>query len=225
MNVFVGRRVRHYRTVSFDPRRNEVLLIEQQLLTHQFQIVPTRSFRETARALHEMVVRGAGAIGATAAFGFAQGLRAFRGRDLKGFQRHTERVYRCLKAARPTAVDPVNAMDQVRAAMAQGRTVSEQQETALNAAQQFADENLAQCEAIGRHGASLIRDNMRILTHCNAGWLAFVDVGSATAPLQLAPLKVAGTFSRACATLATLKVATWRSNIATPPAMWIAFRS
>ena len=59
-----------------------------------------------------MVVRGAGAIGATAAYGLAQGARAFRGRDLARFQRHVETVYQTLKAARPTAVDPVNAMNQ-----------------------------------------------------------------------------------------------------------------
>jgi len=70
--------------------------------------------------------------------------------------------------------------------MRNGGTVEEQQTLALAAAEDFAHDNVQQCEAIGRHGASLIRNGMRILTHCNAGWLAFVDVGTATAPLYAA---------------------------------------
>src|SRR5450759_2502642 len=70
--------------------------------------------------------------------------------------------------------------------MARGRTVEEQQSLALAAAEEFAQEDVAHCKAIGRHGAKLIRQDMRILTHCNAGWLAFVDIGSATAPLYAA---------------------------------------
>ena len=117
MNVRVGRRTRHYRTVAFDASKNAVLLIEQRLLPHEFQVVAVRDFRETARAIQEMIVRGAGAIGATAAYGLAQGARAFRGKDIERFSRHVETVYRTLQAARPTAVDPVNAMNQVRRAM------------------------------------------------------------------------------------------------------------
>ncbi|MEW6302359.1 MAG: S-methyl-5-thioribose-1-phosphate isomerase [Verrucomicrobiota bacterium] len=186
MNVTVGRRTRHFRTVDFDERNNGVRLIEQRLLPHEFKIVSTRDFRETARAIRDMVVRGAGAIGATAAYGLAQGARAFRGRDLKAFQRQVETVYQTLKDARPTAVDPVNAMNDVRVKMAAGATVAEQQALALAAAREFAEEDVAHCEAIGRHGAPLIKNGMRVLTHCNAGWLAFVDVGSATAPLYAA---------------------------------------
>src|SRR2546429_6968224 len=75
MNVRVGRRTRHYRTVAFDASKNAVLLIEQRLLPHEFQVVAARDFRETARAIQDMIVRGAGAIGATAAYGLAQGAR------------------------------------------------------------------------------------------------------------------------------------------------------
>src|SRR5581483_9764554 len=104
MNVTVRGRTRHYRTVAFDAERNSVLLIEQRLLPHQFQIVATPDFRATARAIKDMVVRGAGAIGATAAYGLAQGTRSFRGGDLKTFCRHVEMIYQVLKSARPTAV-------------------------------------------------------------------------------------------------------------------------
>ena len=186
MNVTVHGRTRHYRTVTFDHARNAVLLVEQRLLPHEFKIVATRHFRETAAAIRDMIVRGAGAIGATAAYGLAQGALAFHGRDLRKFHRHVDTVYQTLKAARPTAVDPVNAMNGVRATMRAGKTVEEQQKLALAAAGEFANEDVRHCEAIGRHGAKLIRRGMKILTHCNAGWLAFVDIGTATAPMYAA---------------------------------------
>ena len=186
MNVTVNGRTRHYRTVAFDAAKNEVLLIEQRLLPHEFKIIATADFKATARAITDMIVRGAGAIGATAAYGLAQGVRAFRGSDLKRFGRHVDNVYETLKAARPTAVDPVNAMNQVRASMVAGETVAEQQALALAAAEEFANHDVQHCEAIGRHGAKLIRSGMKVLTHCNAGWLAFVDIGSATAPMYAA---------------------------------------
>ena len=186
MNVSIHGHTRHYRTVTFDAKQNAVLLIEQRLLPHTFKIVPTRDFRETALAIKDMVVRGAGAIGATAAYGLAQGARAFRGNDLKKFSAHVETVFQTLKAARPTAVDPVNAMLGLRATMRKGESVEEQQVLALAAAEEFANEDARHCEEIGEHGAKLIRNGMKVLTHCNAGWLAFVDVGSATAPMYAA---------------------------------------
>ena len=186
MNVTHRGRTTHQRTVAFDAAKNSVHLIEQRLLPHQFKIVSTRDYRATAAAIKDMVVRGAGAIGATAAYGLAQGARAFRGRDRQKFSHHVEHVFKTLKAARPTAVDPVNAMNGVCEAMLAGETVSEQQVLALAAAEEFARRNVADCAAIGRHGEPLIRHGMCVLTHCNAGWLAFVDIGSATAPMYAA---------------------------------------
>jgi S-methyl-5-thioribose-1-phosphate isomerase len=186
MNVTVRGRARHYRTVTFESRANSVQLIEQRLLPHEFKVVAATDFRATARAIREMVVRGAGAIGATAGYGLAQGARAFRGKELSRFERHVDKVFQTLKSARPTAVDPVNAMSQIRRQMEEGQTVAERQALALAGAEEFANEDVKHCEGIGRHGAPLIREGMRVLTHCNAGWLAFVDVGSATAPLYAA---------------------------------------
>ena len=186
MNVTLRGRSKPFRTVTFDVGTNTVQLIEQRLLPHEFKIVGARTFRETARAITDMVVRGAGAIGATAAYGLAQGARAFPGRDRKKFSAHIEVVFQTLAAARPTAVDPVNAMNGVRREMARGQTVAEQQSLALAAAEEFANEDVRHCAEIGRHGAKLIRNGMKILTHCNAGWLAFVDLGTATAPLYAA---------------------------------------
>ncbi|HEU0011725.1 MAG TPA: S-methyl-5-thioribose-1-phosphate isomerase [Verrucomicrobiae bacterium] len=186
MNVTVNGRRRHFRTVDFDAPGNRVLLIEQRLLPHQFRLVGTRDYRATAAAIRDMVVRGAGAIGATAAYGLAQGARVFRGSDSRNFRRHIDAVVRTLASARPTAVDPLNALMEVRARMDAGASVAEQQQLALDAAERFAEQNVEQCDAIGRHGAKLIRNGMNLLTHCNAGWLAFVDVGSATAPMYAA---------------------------------------
>jgi len=186
MNVTVRGRSRHYRTVDFDAKKNEVLLIEQRLLPHEFKVVRIPDYRATARAITDMVVRGAGAIGATAAFGFAQGARAFKGRGAKAFAKHLDRVFKTLADARPTAVDPVNAMLALREQMTAGESVAEQQALALAGARAFADEDVAHCEAIGRHGASMIPEGARVLTHCNAGWLAFVDYGTATAPIYAA---------------------------------------
>src|ERR1035438_8670724 len=164
MNVTVRGRTQPCRTVAFDRARNAVLLIEQRLLPHEFKIVATNNFRETADAIRDMVVRGAGAIGATAAYGLAQGALAFRGNNVKKFSAHVETVYQTLKAARPTAVDPVNAMNDVRVTMRDGETVAEQQSLALAAAEEFANEDMRHCEAIGKHGAKLIRNGMKILT-------------------------------------------------------------
>jgi len=183
MKVTVQGRTRHFRTVTYDAMANEVRLIEQRLLPHSFKIVATKTHTETARAISDMVVRGAGAIGATAAYGLAQGAANFHGNNMTRFKRHLQQVYQTLKAARPTAVDPVNAMYQVMRVMCNGQTVEEKQALAIAAAEEFANEDVAHCEAIGRYGARLIKDGMNVLTHCNAGWLAFVDVGSATAPM------------------------------------------
>jgi S-methyl-5-thioribose-1-phosphate isomerase len=186
MNVTIRGRTQHFRTVTFDRAANSVLLIEQRLLPHEFKIVGTKNFRETAAAIRDMIVRGAGAIGATAAYGLAQGALAFRGKDLKKFSAHIEVVYQTLKSARPTAVDPVNAMKDVRFEMARGKTVEEKKIIALAAAEEFANEDVEHCREIGRRGAKLIRNGMKILTHCNAGWLAFVDIGTVTAPMYAA---------------------------------------
>jgi len=189
MRVRVHGRTKQFRTVSFDVRSNEVVLIEQRRLPHAFEFTRTTTYKQTARAITNMTVRGAGAIGATAAYGLAQGVRSFSGKTIGAFNRHVERVYQTLAGARPTAVDLVNAMNGVRASMIGGPTIEAQQHFALKAAERFADEDVAHCEAIGRHGVKLIKNGSSVLTHCNAGWLAFVDVGSATAPMYAAQAK------------------------------------
>jgi len=186
MNVTLRGRTQHFRTVTFDAATNEVVLIEQRLLPHEFKLVRTRTFKETALAIRDMIVRGAPAIAGTAAYGLAQGARAFRGKNLPAFTAHVKQVYETIKSARPTAVDPVNAMNLVLAAMQPGEDVPTQQALALAAAEEFANQSVRECEAIGKHGAKLIRSGANVLTHCNAGWLAGVDYGMATAPMYAA---------------------------------------
>jgi methylthioribose-1-phosphate isomerase len=110
MHVKINGRRRHYRTVTFDHGRNEVSMIDQRLLPHRFRILKTKDYRETARAIRDMAVRGAGAIGAAAAYGFAQGLLDFKSSSRAAFEKRKRVVFELLKKARPTAVDPVNAM-------------------------------------------------------------------------------------------------------------------
>ena len=186
MQVLVQGQARSYRTVTYDAGSNQVQLIEQRLLPHEFRIHSCPDYELTAGAIREMIVRGAGAIGATAAFGLAQGLRAFSGKSSAEFIRHTRTVYETLESARPTAVDPVNAMRRILAAIESVESVADKQRVAAIEAAMFADDNVADCRSIGEHGCGLISDGMRILTHCNAGWLAFVDYGSATAPMYAA---------------------------------------
>src|ERR1035437_5176679 len=153
MNVTVHGRPGHFRTVTFDAEKNAVQLIEQRLLPHEFKIIATKNFRATALAITDMIVRGAGAMGATAAYSLAQGALAFRGRDLKKFSAHVPVAYQTLAAARPTAVDPINAMNDVRRKMARGENVAEQQALALAAAEEFANQDVRHCAEIGKHGA------------------------------------------------------------------------
>src|SRR3954466_2504828 len=170
MNVTLRGRTRPYRTVTYDARSNTVQLIDQRLLPHEFTVVSTSNCFETGQAIRDMLVRGAGAIGATAAYGLAQGAKAFPGEDLRTFGRYIKEVFELLKSARPTAVDPVNAMLEVLRQMKGGETVAEKQALAVAAAEEFAHEDVEHCRGIGRHGSRLIRNDSRILTHCNAGW-------------------------------------------------------
>jgi S-methyl-5-thioribose-1-phosphate isomerase len=189
MNVRIRGQSKPFRTVDFDPKRKAVILVEQRLLPHRFETISTRDYRETAGAIRDMIVRGAPAIAATAAYGLAQGALAFRGTNLERFRTHLDAVQSTLKAARPTAVDPANAMVEVRRSIDAETTVEACKRRAVEAACRFADQSVLECRAIGRHGAPLIRRAMRVLTHCNAGWLACVDIGTATAPIYAAHAK------------------------------------
>lgn len=173
------------RTVWFEAGR--VHILDQRLLPWRVEVAALGSAAEVAVAIRDMAVRGAGCIGATAGYGMA--LAAIEARDWDELQR----LAQALKATRPTAVNLAWAVDRqltaIRAAGWEARL-----EVARATAEAIADEDVAACAAIGRHGLELLRGlaarspgrPLNLLTHCNAGWLAFVDIGSATAPIYAA---------------------------------------
>lgn len=173
------------RTVWFESGRIQIL--DQRLLPWRVEVVALATVTEVVVAIRGMTVRGAGCIGATAGYGMA--LAAREAADWV----ELERLATLLKATRPTAVNLAWAVDRqlaaIRAAGWDARV-----EVARATAEAIADEDVAACAAIGRHGLELLRSlaarspdrPLNILTHCNAGWLAFVDIGSATAPIYAA---------------------------------------
>ena len=173
---------KQYRTVWLEGPA--VRMINQHLIPHRFEIADLPDHLHTARAIRDMVVRGAGAIGATAGYGMAQvALEAPVGGDWRGF---LERGAQTLEATRPTAQNLFYAVRRVLAAAQASGSLAEARQAAVREAQAIADEDASWCQAIGKHGAELIADGARVLTHCNAGWLAFVDWGSALAPIYVA---------------------------------------
>lgn len=182
-----------YRTIWSDPSRNDVIcVIDQRQLPHRLVVEDIRSPVAMAEAIREMHVRGAPLIGAAAAWGMvlAVGINA----SDRDWMRQLEHAGAMLKATRPTAVDLAWAVDRMMA-VAQTCQVADEARTRLRTmAQQICDDSVAACAAIGRHGLRLVRDiaarkngaPVNVLTHCNAGWLACVDHGTATAPIYAA---------------------------------------
>jgi len=165
-------------------QRGVVRMINQPLIPHRFEVVDLATHQETAEAIRTMVVRGAGAIGAAAGYGMAQAV--LEAPDGKGFWEYVRRGADTLRRTRPTAQDLFHSVKRVLEAAEGASSVEAARRAAVDAAEALADENAAAGEAIGRHGAELLPDGARVLTHCNAGWLAFVDWGSALAPVYMA---------------------------------------
>ena len=182
-----------YRTVWTDPARPGVVrIVNQPLLPHRFEILDLTSLAQVCTAIRDMQVRGAGCIGATAGYGM---YLAAREASDAGFEQDIVRAAASLKATRPTAVNLAWAVDRQLAAMQAERSPDAKRACAARTAVAIADEDAAACQAIGRHGLALLREiaarkpagaPIHALTHCNAGWLAFVDHGTATAPLYAA---------------------------------------
>jgi len=172
---------KHYLSVWFE--NGKIKLINQLLLPHKFEVVSLSKVDEVVSAIKKMVVRGAPAIGATAAYGMALGVfNAPR----KGFDSHVSKVAEKIKAARPTAYDLFHAVDFVLSSIEKCGSIQEKKRLAFRAADIYARKSADECRIIGEFGARLIKDNFRILTHCNAGWLACVDWGTALAPIYVA---------------------------------------
>jgi methylthioribose-1-phosphate isomerase len=184
---------RPYRTIWLkegDPRT--IQIINQQALPFRFEILDLRTLEDVRGAIKDMYIRGAGLIGATAAYGMY--LAALEAGDAD-FDRNMRSSGEILKNTRPTAGNLAWAVDRMLSILLDNpKPPAEKQEAARLAAQAIADEDAAHCKAIGIHGLECIRaaaekkrgETVHILTHCNAGWLAFVDYGSALAPVYAA---------------------------------------
>ena len=173
---------KHFRTVWLEGR--ELALINQPLLPHRFEIVKMPTYRETAEAITTMITRGAGAIGATGALGMVQAV--LEAPEI-GFHDFIADAATTMRATRPTAQNLFYGINQVlRAVEACGDDIAAAREAAQAAGQEVADDDAACCEAIGQHGLAVVPDGARVSTHCNAGWLAFVDWGSALSPIYAA---------------------------------------
>ena len=172
---------KHYRTIWMEG--SSVFMIDQNALPFSFKICEAKSYSDTCQAIVTMITRGAGAIGAAAGFAMAQ---AFVEADLQfglfssGYQVFVEKARLEIEATRPTARNLFYATERVYEAGLNSP------EAAMAEAQKLAEANIADAKMIGEYGSSLVKNGSRILTHCNAGWLGFVDYGSALAPMYIA---------------------------------------
>jgi methylthioribose-1-phosphate isomerase len=186
-------RGQHYRTIWPNETDSHVIrLIDQRFLPHRFVIEEVRTVAEMAAAIREMHVRGAGLIGAAAGYGMY--LATLTAASASSFENELVAAAAQLKATRPTAVNLAWAIERQLKSIGAAESVEEKQRAAFNTARQIADEDAEYCRRIGEHGVELIRRlskekggaPVNVLTHCNAGWLAFVDHGSATSPIYAA---------------------------------------
>jgi S-methyl-5-thioribose-1-phosphate isomerase len=181
-------RGKNYRAVWMDGR--DVVVVNQPLLPHRFALLRLKNYRETARAIQTMIVRGAGTIGATAGYGLAQAcIEAARQSRWQSFDRYIRKAYSTLLKTRPTAADLKHALDRVNDQIEEADNEEMACAVAMAEAESIADEYVERAQRIATAGLPLIKNGSRILTHCNAGWLALVDWGSAPAPIYLAHRK------------------------------------
>ena len=176
-----------YRTIWQDVETGRIWIIDQAALPHAFLLRPLDSVADAARAISDMHVRGAPLIGATAAYGFALALKE------AADDQAMESARRRLLDTRPTAVNLRWALDRMKAAVT-GHPIRERAVVAFEEAARLCDEDVRMNESIGLHGLTILRAladeadgrPLNILTHCNAGWLATVDWGTALAPIYKA---------------------------------------
>ena len=178
---------RERRTIWIEQPGGPVRVIDQTRLPHAFELVDLRTRADVERAIRDMVVRGAPLIGAAGAWGLALALRE------DPSDAHLAQSVAALDGTRPTAVNLRWALERVRRRVASAPQ-SDRADLAAAEAAAIADEDVEACEAIGGHGAEAIgaafarsgRDRVEVLTHCNAGWLATVDWGTALSPIYKA---------------------------------------
>ena len=178
---------RSYRTIRVAADGRTIEIIDQTLLPHRFAVVPLTTLEAAAHAIRSMQVRGAPLIGATAAYGICLAMAADPSDD------SLDRACEMLLATRPTAVNLRWALDAMRGHL-RNRPRAERVAAAYERAAEICDEDVAINSAIGDHGLAILGDiakkkgtaPLNVLTHCNAGWLATVDWGTALAPIYKA---------------------------------------
>ncbi len=163
----------------------DVKMVDQRILPHRFEILTLHSHRETAEAIRDMAVRGAPSIGVAGGYGVAQAALEANDMNLKEFKAYLSDAVDTLRKTRPTAVNLFHVIDRVTKATANG-SVGERVAAACAEADRIAREDIGTSRRIGEHGVALIKEGFRVLTHCNAGALAFMDSGSALAPIYAA---------------------------------------
>ena len=168
----------NYRTVWMEG--SDVYLIEQNLLPFEFRIYKSENYIETCNAIINMQVRGAGAIGATAGYAMAQAAIEARIENHDNYENFLNDARYIIEHTRPTARNLFYATEKVYNAAL--KSVKE----AVKEADNIADKDAEDSKRIGEFGNKLISAKMNILTHCNAGWLAFVDHGTALSPIYVA---------------------------------------
>ena len=179
----------HYRSIWLAEDGESVQIIDQRKLPFAVEIETIRTWKEMVVAIREMHLRGAPLIGAAAGYGVYLACLELVAADSRGFDVGLERAMTELDAARPTAVNLRWALDRQRAALAEAGPPREKVAIAREQADAIAEEDVAICAELGRHGADLLAGiaagnpgrTINVLTHCNAGWLATVDYGTVTA--------------------------------------------
>lgn len=164
---------KHYRTIWMEGHL--VKMVHQNKLPFRFEIFESENYLRTCHAIKTMIVRGAGAIGAAAGFAMAQACAEANGQS--NYSEYIRNARTTIEATRPTAQ---NLFYTAKAVFEAGMHSADM---ALERAQELADANAQEMKLIGEEGNKLISKKMNIATHCNAGWLAFVDYGSALAPV------------------------------------------
>jgi S-methyl-5-thioribose-1-phosphate isomerase len=171
----------HHRTVWME--KDIVRMINQPLIPHKFEIFDSRDYKQTADAISTMIVRGAPAIGGTGAFGLAQAALQIKEENFDKYMEKINEARELLLSTRPTACDLSYGLEFVLNRIKKSESLENARQEAVKAANEYADWSANTCEKIGGLGSELIKDNSRILTHCNAGWLACVDWGTALSPI------------------------------------------
>lgn len=171
------------KTKTMEWTGNSLRLLDQRKLPFIEEYVECKTHEEVAHAIKEMIVRGAPAIGVTAAFGYVLGFREYRSGDLKEWMKRVKEV---LSRTRPTAVNLFWALNRMEKVFLENLKNENLGEILEEEAMKMAQEDIETNRAIGRNGAELIEDGSTILTHCNAGALATVDYGTALGVIRAA---------------------------------------